>query len=91
MKLKVNLTVEKKLDDIEVDFYLSKMKPLHAQWLISMYNHVTSEKGKQIVLKGWKKAGTEGVFNGELILSLEDPYKNFTLEFLALCDMRTAV
>ena len=67
----------KALDDIEVDFHLSKIKPLHAQWLIDMYNYFTAEKGSQIVLKGWKKAGIMDLFSGESILSPEDPYEKF--------------
>ena len=53
-------TVKKQLDDgealedIEVDFKLTTMKPLHAQWLVNMYNFFTSEKGAHIIVKGWK-------------------------------------
>ena len=70
MKLKINLIVGK----IEVDFRLSKIKPLHAQWLIDMYNYFTTEKGNQIIIKGWKKAGIVDLFSEELTLSPEDPY-----------------
>ena len=31
----------KEIEDIQVDFRLTSVKPLHAQWLISMYNHLT--------------------------------------------------
>ena len=33
------------------------MKPLHAKWLIEMYNHMTSSEGRDVCLKGWKVAG----------------------------------
>ena len=42
-----------------------------------MYNYFTTERGKQVVLKGWKKAGIMDLFNGELILPSEDPYDKF--------------
>ena len=29
--------------------------PLHAQWLVSMYNFFTATEGRNIVIKGWKK------------------------------------
>ena len=35
-------------DDIEVDLRLSVLKPLHATWLVSLYNHLTSSDGKRI-------------------------------------------
>ena len=73
-EVKNQLDSGKNLDDIEVDFRLSKIKPLHAQWLIDMYNYFTTEKGNQIIIKGWKKAGIVDLFSEELTLSPEDPY-----------------
>ena len=32
----------KELDDIDVDFQLSTIKPIHANWLVSMYNYLTT-------------------------------------------------
>lgn len=45
------------LDDIEVDYRLSVLKPLHAKWLISFYNHMTTTKGQEVISNGWKKSG----------------------------------
>lgn len=67
----------KELNDVEVDFRLSKIKPLHAQWLIDMYNYFTTEKGSQIIIKGWKKAGIVEIFNGNFASFTEDPYDKF--------------
>ena len=36
----------KQLDEIEVDFHLSTVKPLHGRWLIALYNYMTTSKGK---------------------------------------------
>ena len=47
-------------DDIEVDLRLSVLKPLHATWLVSLYNHLTSSDGKRHLMKGWEKAGVAG-------------------------------
>ena len=48
------------LDDIQVDYRLSVLKPLHAKWLIELYNHMSTDEGKEIVSNGWKKAGIFG-------------------------------
>lgn len=55
--VKLELNKGSQIEDIEVDLRLTSIKPLHAQWLVDMYNFFTSEKGKQIILKGWKKEG----------------------------------
>ena len=44
----------KRLDDIEIKFLLSTIKPLHASWLIQMYNEITT---KPDVISRWKSAG----------------------------------
>ncbi len=33
------------------------IKPLHAQWLVNVYNFFLGEHGQKVILKGWKKAG----------------------------------
>ena len=35
------------LDDIEIK--LSVLKPLHASWLVELFNYMTSDKGRQVV------------------------------------------
>ena len=47
----------KDIKDVEISLKLSIVKPLHAKWLIEMYNHMTSSEGRDICLKGWKVAG----------------------------------
>ena len=42
--------------DVEVDVNLSIMKPLHAEWIIKMYDHLKRAKQKQIVISGFRKA-----------------------------------
>ena len=49
------------LEDIEVNLRLTAIKPLHAQWLVDMYNFFTTERGQQIINAGWKKAGILGL------------------------------
>ena len=47
----------KKVEDIEVKFYLTVIKPLHAKWLMEFYNHITSEEGSEIIINDWKRSG----------------------------------
>ena len=36
--VKQQLDSGKQLEDIEVDFHLSVLKPLHAKWLVELFN-----------------------------------------------------
>ena len=36
---------------------LSKIKPIHTGWLVEFYNNMTTSKGKEIIISGWKAAG----------------------------------
>ena len=40
------------MERITIGFKLSKVKPLHAKWVMEAYNHMTSSTGKCICLKG---------------------------------------
>ena len=44
------------LEDIDIRFQLTTMKPLHANWLIDLYNELTSPQAKYVI-GGWKKSG----------------------------------
>ena len=56
-QINIGLENGQELDDIEIDYRLSVLKPLHAKWLISLYNHMSSQEGKEIIASGWKKSG----------------------------------
>ena len=47
----------KDIKDVKISLKLSIVKPLHAKWLIEMYNHMTASEGRDVCLKGWKVAG----------------------------------
>ena len=40
--VKQQLDDRKQLEDVEVDFRLTVIKPLHARWLVDMFNFLTS-------------------------------------------------
>ena len=63
------------LDDIEIDYRLSVLKPLHATWLISLYNHMNSPEGKEVSASGWKKSGIfDSIMMGSSKLPTLDPF-----------------
>ena len=63
------------LDDVYVDMRLSVLKPIHATWLVSMFNHLSSSEGRISIAKGWKKAGISEVIDGKE-LPPEDPFED---------------
>ena len=66
------------LDDVDVDLRLSVLKPIHATWIVSMYNHLSSSEGRQSwsIAKGWKKAGITDVVSGSKKLPPEDLFED---------------
>ena len=47
---------------IKVDLKLSTLKPIHAKTVSKVYEHLKSDKGKQVILNGFRGAGvTEAV------------------------------
>ena len=56
-QISLGLENDVELDDIGVDYRLSVLKPLHAKWLVELYNHMSTDEGEEIVANSWKKAG----------------------------------
>ena len=65
------------LENIEVSLKLSMVKPLHAKWILEVYNHMSSSEGKAICLKGWDVAGISGaVKKGLREMAHIDPFND---------------
>ena len=70
----------KKVEDIEVDFRLSVLKPLHAKWLVELFNYFTLTRGKEVIARGWMKSEIAGLMDAYAygstctILPPEDPF-----------------
>ena len=45
------------IEDVQVGLQLTRLKPIHAAWLVEFYNHMTTSKGKEIIDGGWKASG----------------------------------
>ena len=58
---------------IDVNLKLTSLKALHANWLIELYNVLTTADGREMVLNGWKKSGVIAVLKKEEILPPKDP------------------
>ena len=59
-----------------IDLKLTSLKALHANWLIKLYNVLTTADGKDTVLDGWKKNGVTAVLKKEEILPSKDPFSS---------------
>ena len=54
-KINIGLENGRELEDIEIDHRLSDLKPLHATWIISFHDYISSPEGKAVIASGWKK------------------------------------
>ena len=63
-KIEECLSEGKDLEDIDIPVTLSVLKPLHASWVVDLYNYLTTTKGKVIIENGWRKAGIAEVIEG---------------------------
>lgn len=48
------LSTGKKIEEIDIKFQLTTIKPLHVKWLVEYYNEMTSESVSYVTINGWK-------------------------------------
>ena len=71
------LQVGTKLEDINIEFRLSVIKPLHAKWLVEYYNDISSEAGTKVIVNGFKLAGIyDAIRSGKSSLQSIDPFND---------------
>ena len=63
-------------ESIDVNFKLTSLKALHVNWLIELYNVLTTADGREMVLNGWKKSGVTAVLMKKEILTPKDPFSS---------------
>ena len=69
-----------KIDELDVKFRLTTMKPLHAQWVVDFYNEMTTSKGSTIIESGWKTSGiSDAIRLGSKELPPIDPFQDIDL------------
>ena len=67
----------KSVEEIDVKLQLTRLKPLHAEWLAELYNQMTTKEGKDIIMSGWKSAGIpQAIRTGSMNLESLDPFSN---------------
>ena len=70
----------RELHDINIDFKLSKLKPLHGYWLVELYNQMSTAEGQKIIRSAWKALGiTEVIKAGKASLQPLDPFHDIDL------------
>ena len=55
--ISIGLENGQELEDIQIDYCLSVLKPMHAKWLLSFYDFMSSPEGKVVIASGWRKSG----------------------------------
>ena len=50
------------------------LTPDHAKWLVDVYNYYSTPGGRELIFKGWKKAGVRVIFDGSKVVPPENPY-----------------
>ena len=80
----------KGLETTETPLKLSTIKPLHAKWLIEMYNEMTLDEGRKMCLKGWEVLGIKTAVEQSLSkLPCLDPFSNIDPTVDKDCDIQT--
>jgi len=54
---------------------MSVIKPLHAGWLVALYDYLTGAEGRRCIFKGWEKAGVKEIVNSDKPLPPADPFE----------------
>ena len=68
-----------KLENINIPFKITVLKPLHAKWLVEFYNHITSGEKREIITLGFERAGiTHALKLGSSNLPELDPFAEFS-------------
>ena len=87
------------LEDICVKLQLTTIKPIHAAWIVDFCNHMITEKGRDVIDRGWRAAGiTDTLIKGSKDLPSIDPFehidpildlnlRNPNEEILAACEL----
>ena len=68
------LSLGKRVEDIEMKFHLTEIKPIHPKWITQFYNYMSTQDGFKVIINSWKKSGIsdEWIF----LLALSEPISN---------------
>ena len=78
-QIESQLSIGKKVDEVDIKFTLTTIKPLHAKWLVEFFNEMTSESGSTVILNGWKASGIyDALKMGSSNLPSIDPFHDIS-------------
>ena len=78
-QIKNQLSIGKKIEEVDIKFTYTTIKPLHAQWLVEFYKEMTSESGSIVIVNGWKASGIyDGLKMGSSNLPSIDPFQHIS-------------
>ena len=67
----------KQIEEVDTKLQLTRLKPLHAEWLVELFNHMTTIQGKEIIMSGWKVSGIiEAIKKASARLPSLDPFND---------------
>ena len=70
----------KELHDISIDLKLYKLKILHVEWLVELYNQMSTAEGQKLIHSAWKASGiTEAMKAGNASFQPLDPFHDIDL------------
>ena len=75
-EIKKQLDAGAPAESVDVNLKLTSLKAFHVNWLIELYNVLTTANGRETVLNGWKKRGVTAVLKNEEILPPKDPFSS---------------
>ena len=56
-QIEIGLKNDQELDNIQIDYKLSIVKPLYVKWLIDFYNLMSRMERTENIISGWEKSG----------------------------------
>lgn len=76
-QVKTQLDAGINIEDVQVGLQLTKLKIIHAGWIVEFYNHMTTSKGREIIDSGWKASGiSDAIELGSEKMPSIDPFKD---------------
>ena len=90
------LSLGKRVEDIEMKFHLTEIKPIHAKWITQFFDYMSIEDGSKVIINGWKKSVSPTQLRTDLppcpLWTHFKPlphYYNFTVNLVKPSNLRT--
>ena len=68
---------EQKIEEVDGKLQLTRLKPLHTEWLVELFNHMTTSQDKETIMSPWKASGIiEAINKRSARLPSLDPFND---------------